>query len=84
MTGTDDGLVKVAPVLKRVPRFVEWLAASVAEDFTELRLSESTGRPVGTEDFVKGLEQLLGRPIARRAPGRKPATDAIAQMSLLD
>ncbi|HEY1214984.1 MAG TPA: transposase [Bryobacteraceae bacterium] len=83
LAGSDDGLVKVEPVLKRTPQFIDWLAEGTGEDYMELRRSESTGRPVGTEDFVKGLEPLLGRPIARRAPGRKPTSDAIEQMSLL-
>lgn len=38
-----------------------------------LRLAESTGRPVGTAEFVSGLERVLGRRIARRAPGPMPA-----------
>jgi hypothetical protein len=42
------------------------------KNFGDLRLAEGSGRPIGTADFVTGLERLLGRPIARRAPGRKP------------
>jgi hypothetical protein len=42
--------------------------------FAALRDSEGTGRPLGNADFIAGLEQLLGRQIARRAPGRKPRT----------
>ena len=72
--GTDDGLVKVEPVLKRAPHFIDWLAESAEEDYMELRRSESTGRPVGTEDFIKRLEYLLGRLIARRAPGGNRGT----------
>ncbi|NOT39576.1 MAG: hypothetical protein HOP13_03710, partial [Alphaproteobacteria bacterium] len=41
--------------------------------FAALRGAETTGRPLGNDDFIAGLERLLGRPIARRAPGRKPA-----------
>jgi hypothetical protein len=41
--------------------------------FSQLRLSETTGRPLAAEDFVEHLERRLGRPIARRAPGRKPS-----------
>jgi hypothetical protein len=33
-----------------------------------LRLAEGSGRPLGTAEFVAGLERLLGRPIACRAP----------------
>lgn len=51
--------------------------------FTALRGAETTGRPLGNEDFIAGLERLLGRPIARRAPGRKPAAPALDQPNLL-
>jgi hypothetical protein len=39
------------------------------------RRAEATRRPLGTPEFVTGLENLLGRKIARRAPARKPTTD---------
>jgi len=50
-----------------------------------LRRAESTGRPLGAPEFVIGLESLLGRKMARRAPARKPemqSTDA-EQLELL-
>jgi hypothetical protein len=40
--------------------------------FSALRAAETTGRPLSAKDFVTDLERRLGRPIARRAPGRKP------------
>jgi hypothetical protein len=52
------------------------------EGFAALRRSEGSGRPVGTAEFVAGLERVLGRPIARRAPGRKPAAAASGQLEL--
>ena len=74
LAGEDDGLVRVRPVLDRVERFAD-LIESDAEDpaFAVLRAAEQTGRPLGAPDFVADLERRLGRPIARRAPGRKPA-----------
>jgi hypothetical protein len=42
--------------------------------FAALRGAETTGRPLANADFIAGLERLLARPIARRAPGRKPAS----------
>ncbi len=72
MIGADDGLVTVRPVLDRIPHFAELLSTTEDQDFGDLRLAEGSGRPLGTADFVTGLERLLGRPIARRAPGRKP------------
>jgi hypothetical protein len=38
-------------------------------------LCEATGRPLGAPELVTGLENLLGRKIARRAPGRRPAIE---------
>ena len=49
--------------------------STCSEDFSDLRRAEATGRPLGAPEFVSGLENLLGRKIARRAPGRKPTTD---------
>ena len=85
LSGVDDGLVKVRPVLDRVPHLKELLNVETEDDFTELRRAEATGRPLGTPEFVSGLESLLGRKIARRAAGRKPAneTNRPEQLKLL-
>lgn len=75
LAGVDDGLVKVRPVLDRIPHLKGLLQAESDDDFTQLRRAETTGRPLGAPQFVTGLETLLGRTIARRPPGRKPAND---------
>jgi putative transposase len=68
----DDGLVTVGPVLDRVRDFASLIAEQTDDAaFAALRAAEQTGRPLGTADFIAGLERVLGRPIARRAPGRK-------------
>jgi hypothetical protein len=55
------------------------------DDFSDLRRAEATGRPLRAPEFVTGLENLLGRKIARRAPGLKPTTETSAaeQLELL-
>lgn len=89
LEGEDDGLVKVAPVLSRIERFADILDdGPQAEDLhadamRALRAAEGTGRPVGTADFVADLERRLGRPLARRAPGRKPTARQEEQQALL-
>ena len=84
INGTDDGLVTVRAVLDRIPQFAALLSTTQDQDFEDLRLAEGSGRPLGTAEFVAGLERLLGRPIARRAPGRKPtASVAGEQLKLL-
>ncbi len=71
LSGVDDGVLTVRPVLDRIPYLKELLAVEMEDDFSELRRAEATGRPQGAPEFVSGLEQLLGRKIARRAPGRR-------------
>jgi len=75
LSGVDDALVTVRPILDRVPHLKDLLQAGTEEDFSELRRAEATGRPLGAPEFVAGLETLLGRKIARRAPGRRPTTE---------
>jgi len=84
LRGEDEGLVSVRPVLERVDRFAD-LIETDADDpaFAAIRSAEATGRPLGCADFVADLERRLGRPIARRAPGRKPAAKAVDQLALL-
>ena len=74
----------VRAVLDRIPHFAELLSTTQDQDFGDLRLAEGSGRPLGTAEFVTGLERLLGRPIARRAPGRKPTASVTGvQLKLL-
>jgi hypothetical protein len=74
----------VRPVLQRTSSFAELLLEDREEDFASLRRGEGSGRPVGAEEFVKGPERVLGRRIARPAPGRKPqSTIAGEQLDLL-
>jgi hypothetical protein len=62
----------VAAAPERVDDFTAFMAVDDEERHDALRRSEGTGRPLGAPEFVAGLERLLGRPIARRALGRKP------------
>jgi putative transposase len=87
LAGKDDALVTVKPMRDRFDAgALEALLKPGAQDeaaFAALRGAETTGRPLGNEDFIKGLERLLGRPVARRAPGRRPATRDADQPTLL-
>jgi putative transposase len=84
LAGRDDGLVTVKPVLDRVHSFAGLIGGEAEEGaFASLRAAEQTGRPLGNADFIAGLERLLGRPVARRASGRKPIARDAGQPTLL-
>ncbi len=79
---THGRYAAVRPVLDRMPHFAELLSTTQDQDFGDLRLG--SGRPLGTAEVVPGVERLLGRPLARRAPGRKPAISVYGeQLELL-
>ena len=83
LAGEDDGVVRVAPVLERVDRFADLIAGNADEAaFGALRAAERIGRPLANKDFIDGLERVLGRAVARRAPGRKKAVVEAQQPSL--
>jgi putative transposase len=73
LTGRDDQLVTVAPLLSRIECFADTLEVDLGGDqFRSLRAAEKTGRPLGSLSFVADLEQRLNRRLAPQKPGRKP------------
>jgi hypothetical protein len=70
-------------VLDRIPDFKALLESGSENGVDALHHAEGAGRPAGAPEFVAGLERLLGRPIARRAPGRKPSGAIVDQLELL-
>ena len=73
LAGVDDGLVTVAPLLERFGDFGRFLGGAEDQQATRaLRRGESTGRPAGSETWLKELEKATGRPLLPRKPGRKP------------
>jgi len=72
LSGQDDRVVSVGPLLDRVPDWAEFLAAGLTpETLAAIRSGERTGRPLGSKSFVADLEQNLSRPLARQKPGPK-------------
>ncbi len=72
ISGKDDTLVKVKPLLEMVRDWKEFLSSGISEDeLRRMRYHEKTGRPLGSEGFVKKLEETLGRILRRQKPGRK-------------
>jgi putative transposase len=77
LTGRDDALVKVAPLLELVPNWVTFLSTDCSATESEaLRRHERTGRPLRDDDFITRLEAALGRSIRRQKPGPKGSTNA--------
>jgi putative transposase len=77
LTGRDDGLVKVGPLLDIVGDWKEFLSEEVEKaEADALRRSERTGRPLGSESFMVWLEGLVGRRLRRRKPGPRPRNAA--------
>jgi putative transposase len=74
LAGASDDLVDVKPLLAEVSDWRGFLGEDVADaDLAALRLAARTGRPLGEERFVAGLERKLGRALKRGKPGPKPA-----------
>jgi putative transposase len=62
LTGRDDGLVAVAPLLDRLGSITALVDAEPEEiALSRLRAAEATGRPLGSDDFVTQLEGLMRR-----------------------
>jgi putative transposase len=73
MAGRGDGVVNVAPLVEIVEEWGDFLSCEPSdEELDALRRHERTGRPLGGEGFVKGLEEAMGRLFSPRKRGRKP------------
>ena len=71
-TGKDDVLCRTAPMLKRVGDWDEYLSAGVDEDLVrDFRRHERTGRPLGSESFLRRLEKRLDRILIPKKRGPK-------------
>lgn len=74
MTGRDDRLVTVAPLLEMAGKWGPFLRRGMTNDeHRTIRKHERTGRPLGDDRFVASLERSLGRTLKKQKPGPKPA-----------
>jgi len=72
LAGKDDGLVKVSPMLDRVPDWQALLDSGLDEVTIEsLRRHTKTGRPLGHESFLDTVESEVGRVLRPLKQGRK-------------
>lgn len=73
LSGEDDGLVEVAPLLERYGDFGAFLGGEEDQQATRaLRASEISGRPVGSAAWLGELEARSGRSLAPKKRGPKP------------
>lgn len=72
MIGKDDRLVRVRPMLERVDDWSSYLSDVRDGDHDVIEWHTRTGRPLGGRDFVKRLENIAGKELAPKRPGRRP------------
>ncbi len=77
LSGRDDALVRVAPLLERVPDWRRFLREPTEDELKAFRLHSTTGRPLGDDAFVDALEQKLGRVLRPQKRGRKAANNDV-------
>jgi len=71
LSGKDNILVKVKPMLERVENWSGLLTNGDQARIDDLRMHERTGRPLGDVSFVEKMSRLAGRELGRKKPGPK-------------
>src|ERR671931_353341 len=72
LSGNDDQLVTVKPLLEMVSDWRGFLSLTDEEDLTLLKKHERSGRPLGEVSFVERLEADLERLLRPAKRGPKP------------
>jgi len=73
LSGRDDRLASVAPLLAMIGDWKAFLRSAVPEEeLRDLREHGRTGRPLGNSVFLDRLERLVGRILRPQKPGPKP------------
>jgi len=72
--GKDDLLVRVSPLLEIVGNWEAFLKHPEQQEMKHLQQHEKTGRPLGTDAFIKHLEKQLERSLSPRKPGPQKKT----------
>jgi len=72
LTGKDDDMVNVSPLLEIAGDWRDFLSENVSEqERNDLRQHERNARPLGSEHFVETIEKELGRMLRPQKPGPK-------------
>jgi putative transposase len=71
ITGAEDKLVRVTPMLSQISDWENHLDSHIREDMELIRSHTRTGRPLGDSTFIRAAESMTGRILTPQAPGRK-------------
>ena len=75
LAGRDDQLVRVQPLLARVPAWQAFLRSGLtAAELTQLERHERSGWPLGSSEFIEALGRQCGRVVEPRKRGPQPKT----------
>jgi len=73
LSGKPDSLVDRRPMSQRIEDWSGFLSTRLLDKDTQsLRQHSSTGRPLGSDAFVRRLENVLKRRLRKRPPGPAP------------
>ncbi len=71
LCGKNDEVVTVEPMRSRISDWATFLEGGVREaELERLHLHTRTGRPLGDDDWVRGLEKQTGRSLRAKPVGR--------------
>ncbi len=72
LSGHNDDLVAVVPLLRLVGNWKAFISSGTGEeDMESIRRHERTGRPLGNDDFVARTERATNRILRKQKPGPK-------------
>ena len=68
----DDSLITNHPLVNEIPNWSEWLKIEDAKANELIRRNTRTGRPLGSNEFLRRLEHQTGRTLLPRRRGPRP------------
>ena len=71
LSGRDDALVQVRPLLEMVNDWETLLRVCKGESHESFRRHQRTGRPLGSDNFIRILSERTGRDLGTHKPGPK-------------
>ena len=78
----NETIVELEPMRRRVDDWTAYLGKKETPSMVDkFRMHAKTGRPLGSDDFVKKLESIAGRVLTPRKRGPKPAPAVVDSLS---